>query len=185
MHRSGFPSTPRQGTSRDFRVRFQRGSNSKFREDWRRADPVRAVLSTCSSLLAVVNIKDTQVIQFSHLSVKEFLTSEHLSKANDAISYYHISMTPAHTLVTRACLGILLHLPKDVTRDSLQKYHLAEYAAEHWVDHARFKDVLQHVEDGMKRLFDPSKSHLASLGLDTRPRSTLLAATERAVFHCH
>jgi ankyrin repeat protein len=144
-----------------FAFDFNTGSIPKFREDWRRADPVRAVLSTCSSLLAVVNIEDTQVIQFSHLSVKEFLTSEHLSKANDAISHYHISMTPAHTLVTRACLCILLHLPKDVTRDSLQKYHLAEYAAEHWADHARFKDVLQHVEDEMKCLFDPSESHLA------------------------
>ncbi|KAI0283494.1 hypothetical protein BC826DRAFT_195162 [Russula brevipes] len=79
-------------------------------------------LTTCSSLLAVVNIEDTQVIRFSHLSVKEFLNSDHFSKANDAISYYHISMILAHTFATRACLGILLHLPEDVIRDSLEKY---------------------------------------------------------------
>jgi hypothetical protein len=42
-----------------------------------------------------------------------------------------------------------------------QTFPLAEYAGEHWVDHARFEDVSQDVEDGMKELFDPRKSHLA------------------------
>jgi hypothetical protein len=59
-----------------------------------------------------------------------------------------------------SCLGILPHLDKD----SLKDFPLAEYAAEHWVDHARFEDVSQNVEDGMKQLFDPSKPlkpHLA------------------------
>jgi hypothetical protein len=70
-------------------------------------------------------------------------------------------MTRAHTLVARVCLGTLLHLPEDITKDSLQEFPLAEYAGEHWVDHARFEDVSQKVEDGMKQLFDPRKSHLA------------------------
>jgi hypothetical protein len=144
-----------------FAFDFRTDPIPKFREDRRRSDPVRAVLSTCSSLLAVVNVEGARVIQFSHLSVEEFLTSNHLPKSNDAISYYHVSTTPAHTLVARACLGILLHLPEDVTRDGLEKYPLAEYAAKHWVDHTRFKDVSELVEDGMKCLFDPSKSHLA------------------------
>jgi hypothetical protein len=70
-------------------------------------------------------------------------------------------MTPAHTLVARVCLGTLLHLPEDVTNNRLQKFPLAEYAAEHWIDHARFEDVSQNVEDCIKELFDPRKSHLA------------------------
>jgi hypothetical protein len=60
-------------------------------------------------------------------------------------------------------LGILLHLDKDVvTGDSLKESPFAKYAAEHWADHARLEDVLPNVEDGMKQLFDPRKSHLRS-----------------------
>src|SRR5712691_1845066 len=54
---------------------FEAGQIPTFREDWRLEDPVEAVLSTCSTLLSLVNIESHQVIQFSHFSVKEFLTS--------------------------------------------------------------------------------------------------------------
>ena len=144
---------------------FKAGQIPKFHEGWRIEDPVDAVLSTCSSLLAIVDggYPFGKVIQFSHFSVKEFLISTRLAEATDNIPRrYHISMTPAHTLVAQACLGILLHLDKDVvTRDSLKKWPLAEYAAEHWAGHALFEGVSQNVEDGVKQLFDPRKPHLA------------------------
>ena len=141
---------------------FEASSIPKFYEDWRLEDPVDAVLSTCSTLLAIVNDEGSPIIQFSHFSVKEFLTSTRLAEAPDNISRgYHVSMTPAHILVAQACLGILLHLDKNVTRDIVEHFPLAEYAAEHWLDHARFEDVSGNVEDGMKQLFDPSKPHLA------------------------
>ena len=123
------------------------------------------MLSTCSSLLAIVDVQNPsrKVIQFSHFSVKEYLTSPRLAEANDIIPRrYHVSMTPAHTLAAQICLGILLHLDKDVvTRENLEKWPLAKYAAKHWADHALFEGVSQNVEDGLKQLFDPGKSHLA------------------------
>ena len=145
---------------------FKAGQIPKFHEGWRIDDPVDAVLSTCSSLLAIVYGEYPyygKVIQFSHFSVKEFLISTRLAQATDIIPRrYHISMTPAHTLVAQACLGILLHLDMDVvTSDSLKKWPLAEYAAEHWAGHALFEGVSQNVEDGVKQLFDPRKPHLA------------------------
>jgi ankyrin repeat protein len=157
---------------------FTAGPIPKLHEDWRLEDPVDAVLSACSSLLAVVNVEgslvniegflvnveSSLVIQFSHFSVKEFLTSTRLGGARDVIHQrYHVSTTPAHILALQACLGTLLQLDNDViTRDSLENYPLAKYAAEHWVDHAQFKEeVSQRVEDGMKELFDPNKQHLA------------------------
>ena len=141
---------------------FKAGPTPKFREGWRLEDAVDAVLSTCSGLLAIVNVEGSSVVQFTHFSVKEYLTSTRLAESNDVISHrHHISMTPAHTLVAQACLGILLHLDENVTRDNLGTFPLAEYAAKYWVDHARFENVLQHVEDGMKRLFDPGRPHLA------------------------
>ena len=152
---------------------FKAGPIPKFHEGWRMEDPVDVVLSTCSSLLATVDNKyysrdDCQhvfgkFIQFSHFSVKEYLMSSRLAEATDIIPCrYHISPTVAHTLVAQACLGILLHLDKDVvTRDSLKELPLAEYAAEYWIDHARLEGVWRNVEDGVTQLFDPSKSHLA------------------------
>ena len=134
----------------------------KFREDWRVGDPLEAVLSTCSTLLSLVGDDDSPVIQFSHFSVKEFLTSVRFAEKCNTISHrYHISITPAHTLVAQACLGILLHLDPDITTGSLTKFPLAEYAAECWVEHARVEGVSQNVEDGMKQLFDGNKPHLA------------------------
>jgi hypothetical protein len=142
---------------------FEAGTIPQFHEDWRLDDPVQAVLSICSTLLAVVEVCGRgRVVQFSHFSVKEFLMSARLAESIDiTCRRYHISITPAHTLITQACLGILLHLDKDVTLDSLRNFSLAEYAAEHWVDHMRFEGVLRNAEDGLKQLFDPSKSHLA------------------------
>ena len=85
---------------------FNAGQIPKYREDWRLEDPVDAVLSTCSTLLSLVITEDSQVIQFSHFSVKEFLTSTRFSeKCSTISSRYHVSMTPAHDLVTKACLG--------------------------------------------------------------------------------
>jgi len=156
--------------SRPFRVEeladflafdFQAGPIPKFREDWRIEDPVEVVLSTCSTLLSLVNVDGSKVIQFSHLSVKEFLTSSRFAQKGDPISHrFHISMTPAHTFVTQACLGLLLHLDENITEDALREFPLAEYAAGHWMEHVRFKDVSENAEEGMKQLFDPSKRHL-------------------------
>jgi ankyrin repeat protein len=142
---------------------FDAGSTPMFLADWRPKDPGQAVLSTCSSLLAVVNVDGLPIIQFAHFSVKEYLTSERLANTNDtSISRFHVSMTPAHTIVARGCLGVLLHLDdKDTTRDSLGKFPLLKYAAEHWLGHAQFESVSPHTEEGVKRLFDPRKHHLA------------------------
>ena len=143
---------------------FNTGPIPRFYEDWRLPDPVDTVLSTCSSFIAIVNVGGSNIVQFSHFSVKEYLTSPRLAESSDAILHrYHVSFTHAHahTLVAQACLSILLHLDDSVTRDSLKHFPLVGYAAEHWLDHARFENVSQNVEDGMKQLFDPKKPHFA------------------------
>jgi len=132
-----------------------------FREECRLKSPVEAVLSTCSTLLSLVEDRDSQVVQSAHFSVKEFLTSTRFAEKRDTTSSrYHISMTPAHTLITQVCLGVLLHLDQNVTRDSLTRFPLAKYAAEHWFEHARFEGVSQNAEEGMKQLFDLTKPYL-------------------------
>jgi len=141
---------------------FEAGSTPKYLADWRTEDPKNEVLSICSTLLVVVKPgSGSPVIQFAHFSVKEYLTSARLAESKDTISRFHVSMTPAHTIVAQACLGVLLHLDENITKDGLKDFPLAEYAAEHWVEHARIEKVWSKVQDGIKHLFDPSKSHLS------------------------
>ena len=45
---------------------FKAGQIPKCREDWRPEDPEEAVLSTCSTLLSLANVEDSQVVQISH-----------------------------------------------------------------------------------------------------------------------
>ena len=100
-------------------------------------------------------------MQFAHFSVQEYLISARLAEAKDTISRFHVSTTPAHTMVAQACLGLLLHLDETVTKESLKSFPLAFYAAEYWVGHARIEDVSPTVQDGINRLFDPTKNHFS------------------------
>jgi len=140
---------------------FDTDSIPTLREDWREEDPAHAVRSTCSSLLAIVDVGGSSVIQFSHFSVKEYLTSERLAESKGIISQFHVSMTLAHTIIARACLGVLLQIDEDVTQDDLERFPLASYAAKHWAGHARFEGVSSNIQDGMKRLFDPDSHHVS------------------------
>ena len=133
-----------------------------FHEDSRLKNPVEAVLSICSTLLSIVEYRDSQVAQFAHFTVKEFLTSTRFAEKHNSISTrYHISLTPAHTVITQACLGMLFHLDQSITKDSLARFPLAEYAAEHWFEHARFDGVQQNAEEGIKQLFVWAKPYLS------------------------
>jgi len=140
---------------------FDTHSIPTLREDWREEDPAHAVRSTCSSLLAIVDVDGSSVIQFSHFSVKEYLTSERLAKSKGIISRFNVSMTLAHTIIARACLGVLLQIDEDVIKDDLERFPLAEYAGEHWAGHARFEGVSSNIQDGMRRLFDPDSHHVS------------------------
>ena len=57
------------------------GGIPTLKEDWRLDDEEEAVLSTCSSLIAIIPRGKSRVVQFSHFSVKEFLTSSHLAQS--------------------------------------------------------------------------------------------------------
>ncbi|KAH9060228.1 hypothetical protein EDB87DRAFT_1683746 [Lactarius vividus] len=137
------------------------GGIPKLKDDWRWDDQEEAVLSTCSSLIAVVPDGDSRVVQFSHFSVKEYLTSPRLARSQGDIdiSRFHVDLEPAHTILTQACLGTLLRLDEHADPKA---FPLVEYAARHWVDHARFEKVSTRVRDGMDDLFDTSRPYFAA-----------------------
>ena len=138
---------------------FDTGGMPKLNPAWRWADQREAVLSACSSLVSIVNDGDSRIVQFSHFSVKEFLTSIRTAESSKDISCHHIALEPAHTIVAQACLGVLLRLDEHIDEETIKNFPLAEYAAEHWDVHARFGNVSPLIKDGMDRLFDSEKPY--------------------------
>lgn len=145
----------------DFDVASQVGI-PKLNVDWRWADQNYALLSTCSSLIAIVDDGDSQVVQFCHFSVKEFLTSDRLARSCDDVSLYHILPEPSHAILAQTCLGVLLRLDDRVDQDNAREIPLAEYAARNWFYHAHFQNESQCIQIAMECLFDASKPHFAA-----------------------
>jgi ankyrin repeat protein len=132
-----------------------------FEPSWRNANAETAVLSACSTLVTIVDSRRGNIVQFSHFSVQEYLTSDRVANA-EHVSHFHIHPKPAHTLLVKACLSVLLHLDYSIDEDKIKDFPLAEYAAKHWVEHARFEDVSSYIGDGMGLLFDKDKPHFAT-----------------------
>ena len=142
---------------------FNAQGTPRLNPGWRWEDQEEAVLSACSSLVAVVNQGHSRVVQFSHFSVKEFLMSKRLAESDMNVSRYHVRHHPAHLVLAQACLGTLLRLNhQHIDEDNIKDFPLAAYAAEHWASHARFGKVSLRVKDGMQRLFDAEKPHFAA-----------------------
>jgi hypothetical protein len=134
----------------------------KLNVGWRWEDQEEAVMSACSSLVMIVKDGDSRVVQFSHFSVKEFLTANRLAEPIKDVSRYHIRLEAAHTILAQACLGVLLRLDDQVDRDKIEKFPLARYAAQYWATHARFENALSRIKDGMKCLFDANRPYFAT-----------------------
>jgi hypothetical protein len=153
---------------------FGSGGTPKLNPGWRWEDHEEAVMSTCSSLVMIVGdkakgddegtVEASRIVQFSHFSVKEYLMSDRLAESNREVmaSQYHIQLEPAHAILAQACLGVLLRLDDRINRHNIMDFPLAKYAAQHWVDHARFGNVLSVLKGKMECLFDPDRPHFAA-----------------------
>ncbi|KAH8999662.1 ankyrin repeat-containing domain protein [Lactarius hatsudake] len=149
------------------------GEVPTFHVEWRWEDQEQAVLSACSSLISIVDGHDSRVVQFSHFSVKEFLTSNRLAATTEDIARYHIRPEPAHLILARACLGALLSLDnrvnlneqseeangEDISKNKNKHIPLLDYAAEYWASHAQVGEVSSRLKDAMETLFDLDKPY--------------------------
>jgi Ankyrin repeats (3 copies) len=145
----------------------------RLKPEWRWEEQELALLSACSSLIAIVEAGDSRVVQFSHFSVKEFLTSSRLATASGEVSNYHIDLEPAHTVLAQACVGVLLQIQANIDEHTPEDHPLARYAAKHWTTHAQF-GVLLRLHKGMEYLFDANKPHfrvwITLCDIDTMPK---------------
>jgi ankyrin repeat protein len=133
----------------------------KLKTNWHWEDQEQALLNSCSSLIAVVEIETDvwelrRVVQFSHFSVKEYLTSARLATSSADVSRYHIDLEPAHTILAQACMSILLQPDNGVEESGIveKRSPLAGYAAQHWIIHVQFERVSSFLQKAMEYLFD-------------------------------
>jgi Ankyrin repeats (3 copies)/Ankyrin repeats (many copies)/Ankyrin repeat len=133
----------------------------RLNADWRWEDQEQALLIACSSLIAIVEDGHSRVVQFSHFSVKEFLTSSRLSTASGEVSAYRIVLENAHTILAQACLGVLLQTHDEIDGNASEDHPLALYAAKHWTTHAQFSELSSRLKKGMEYLFNPDKPHFS------------------------
>jgi ankyrin repeat protein len=148
-----------------------KGEIPMFHPEWRWEDQEVAVLSACSSLISIiVDRNDSRVIQFSHFSVKEYLTSDRLATASGDVSRYYIVPEPAHLILARACLGVLLNLDDCECNRIREEYSsensnfakdipLLGYTAEHWTSHMQVGSISSCLNFAMKKLFDADKPY--------------------------
>jgi ankyrin repeat protein len=143
-------------------IQFDTETPPNYVVNWRLENPEEAVLTACSSLITIVDMDTSRVVQFSHFSVKEYLSSERLANAEKHLSQYHVLPHSAHTTLAQASLSVLLALDDQVDKERMKNFSLAIYAARYWVDHAQFDDVCSSIKVAMEQPFDPAKPHFSA-----------------------
>ena len=93
------------------------GGIPEYRATWSLDDQTRALLSTCSSLVTIVNDNwsGRQVVHFSHFSVKEFLMSNRFTSALEDSSRHQIVPGPAVHVHDTASFSITRTAPQLIT----------------------------------------------------------------------
>ncbi len=133
----------------------------KYEEIWRSDDPEDNLVTVCSTFLSFVDVDGSRIAQFCHYSVKEFLTSERISKFETKVARYRLLEEPAHITVAQMCLAVLLHLDENIDREAVEGIPMIHYAAENWVHHVRFGNVATEIKPALELFFDPNNPHLA------------------------
>ena len=136
------------------------GEVPKFDADVRSA--VEELLSACPSLITVTHNDYIPVVQFSHFSVKEFLTSDRLASSSENISRYHIPPEPAHTTLSQVSLECLLRMDGRFETSDPWNNPLLAYAAVHWVSHTQNSNISSRILRMTETFFDPDNPHFAA-----------------------
>ena len=119
-------------------------------------DP-RKILDICPSLLTITVLDVMTVptfqgeidpywerielaeLRLAHFSVREYLTSDYLRQCDNKLSFFHFDQKMANTTIAKTCLAYLLQFTQHgcVNSSTKESYPLSDYAAYHWMDHAR------------------------------------------------
>jgi hypothetical protein len=139
-----------------FAIEFGANNVPNLVAGWRPGNPEEAVFSTCSTFITIIDDQDSKIVQFSHFSVKEYLTSDRLQLSSVGnIRHYYIPLELAHGILARACVTVLLQIDEQQDEERFRALPLGSYATDHWARHARFSDVASRIEELLAYLFNP------------------------------
>jgi len=165
------------------------GMASMIDENVRWEDKERAVLSACSSLITIVKDWGSRRVQFSHSSVKEFLTSDRLAASTvDTLRYHHVQLEAAHIMMAQVCLSVTFQLDNHMDK-RIRSYPLSSYAGKYLVNHVEFENVISSIRVGVDKLLDRDKPHFYTwvwlqIG-DRDPRDPHTSEMDRSVMGPH
>ena len=126
---------------------------------WRPPKPEVALKMTCLTLIRFD--MEADVVEFAHHSVKEYLLSGRIKESiRKRAPRFYCKEDSAHVVAAQVCLATLLG-PGTLDTDENTAYPLKEYAARNWITHARYKNAVAGLKEGMKLLFDPNNKHFA------------------------
>src|SRR5258708_1294232 len=127
-------------------MKFRVGQLPKYAANRLKENSEEEILLACSSLINIIDVDGSRVVQFAHFSVEEYLTSERLANAGTPLSKSHILPHSAHSLLAQASLCVLLTLDGQVDKESVKNFPLTKYAVRYWFDHAIFGNVSSSTE---------------------------------------
>jgi len=146
-----------------FAIEFGPNNVPKLVPSWRPVNSEEAILSTCSTFITITGDEGSKFVQFSHFSVKEYLTSDRLQTSTIGnIGQYYITLEPAHAILAQACVSLLLQLDENEDEGRFRALPLASYATTNWLRHAQFGDVSSRIQGSLAYLFDPRRPHFTS-----------------------
>ena len=146
-----------------FAIEFHPDAVPSLMKGWRPENAEDAILSACSTLISIIENEESKIVQFSHFSVKEFLTSDRLRTSQVGnLRRYHISLDAAHTILARVCRAVLLQLDEKIDKKSLAGFPLALYSGYYWVDHSKYDETRPEVRRIIQELLDPRMQYLAA-----------------------
>ncbi|KAE9400723.1 hypothetical protein BT96DRAFT_1018549, partial [Gymnopus androsaceus JB14] len=110
--------------------------NLKFCEENRPDSPSQITFLGAT----LVYLNSENILELAHVSVKEFLISEHLrTHANPSVRQFHISKDLAHNFMAQCCMVYLQQFHNELVNieEAKEAYPLAAYAATNWFLHTK------------------------------------------------
>ena len=115
-------------------------------------DDFKSVVKNLCGLF--INVYDSKLF-FIHLTAREFLTDLLPSGKWKG----RLSMTQSHTRMALLCLSYLPHLDwQGSAKETRARFPLAQYSAQHWIDHWRPAETEEEVLESVLRFFQQSQA---------------------------
>ena len=160
----------------------------------RRLEDPQDILALCSSLVLLIGKgtgRRTEILQFAHFSVREFLESPRLD--NGPARRFAIDKMQANILIAESCIAYNIQIgsiPDPVSMNSIRiyaKYPLLIYAAENWNIHASNARENGRIISLCERLFrsrSTTSEPLSWLGFMNRTRYLNDVTGRLSPLHC-